>query len=78
MDQIGADGKVTTLVHFTYLPTENGDDWRIACMPNMTEFGCTQHHPNYQRTNDVRATTCPWCKEAAIFKQIQGRLHAKP
>jgi hypothetical protein len=32
-------------------------------MPNMSEFHLTPYHPNYQRSNDLRAVTCPACKK---------------
>jgi hypothetical protein len=67
--QLQPGGGYVTLVHLVF-PTKqppNGDDWRIACMPNMTEFYQTASHPNYQHTPDPRAVTCPQCKQTAVF-----------
>jgi hypothetical protein len=60
MDQITVTGETVTLVHFTH---QVGAEWRIACMPGMVEFHQTKFHPNYMRTNDARAVTCPACKQ---------------
>jgi hypothetical protein len=79
MNQVQADGSVVTLVHFLYAHAgggSTGTDWRIACMPGVTEFHQTPHHPNYQMTNDTRATTCPSCKRTAPFKRAQEALDA--
>ncbi len=65
MDQIGADGRVTTLVHLMH---NISGEWRVACMPNMVEFHRTPYHPEVTRTDDRRAVTCPACKRSAIFK----------
>jgi hypothetical protein len=77
MNQITPSGKFVTLVHFTYLAAkedfsenEEGEPWRIACMPKMREFHATPYHPNYQRTNEPKAVTCPACKETNIYKQM--------
>ena len=68
MDQLLPDGQVVTLIHLVVL-TEAG--WRIACMPNMTEFHSTSYHPNYQRTDEVRAVTCPTCKKTEAYKTVR-------
>lgn len=74
MDQISAGGRKITLIHFVYATDPSGGDWRIACMPNMREFHQTEYHPAYQRTNDVRAVSCPACKKSDVFKQFEGAL----
>ena len=76
MEQVTASGKTITLVHFVSYTTDGMPGWRIACMPNMTEFHATPYHPNYQRTDDVRAVSCPACKAAPVFKESQDRLQA--
>lgn len=63
MDQILATGQSVTLIHYVFQDNQE----RIACMPNMTEFHQTQHHPNYQRTNSKGAVTCPMCKKSKAF-----------
>lgn len=71
--------QITTLggdysIHLTYLP--NGRDegnWRIACMEHVTDFATCAHQPNYLRSNDTRAVTCPRCKATAIYKEVQKR-----
>lgn len=82
MQQITVGGGFVTLIHFmsevsAIPPTEDGPQtlqWRIACMPNMTEFHATPYHPNYQRSNDVRAVTCPACKKTQAFLDAQRTL----
>lgn len=85
MNQILPSGEFITLVHLVHSVeksekdfTENAGEgdiplWKIACMPNMREFHSTQYHPNYQRTDDYRAVTCPACKETDAYKQLGGR-----
>jgi hypothetical protein len=68
MDQVDVQGMATTLVHFVF----QEDPERIACVPNMVEFHSTQYHPNYQRTNDPRAVTCPQCMETGMYKNRIG------
>lgn len=65
MEQVDAHGQVITLIHFVF----QVDPERVACMPNMAEFHSTPYHPNYQRTNESRAVTCPQCKRTEVFKQ---------
>lgn len=66
--QMNSSGGLITVIHYTYSQGE-GEDliWRIACMPNMTEFHETPYHPSYQRSNDVRAVTCLACKRTQLF-----------
>lgn len=73
MDQILATGGSVTLIHYTHAV---GGNWRIACMPNMVEFHVTLYHPNYQRSDDVRAVSCPACKKTAAFTGAQDALTA--
>ena len=76
MDQVGESGIVTTIIHFSYIRTpepilpENAGEqpWRIACMPKMVELHQTKYHPNYLRTNDPRAVTCPSCMNTDAYK----------
>lgn len=75
MNQIGPTGQQTTLVHFVYGGDTTGD-WRIACMPNMTEFHATEHHPNYLRTNDPRGVSCPACKKTPACRGHVDVLNA--
>lgn len=80
--QINAHGGMVTIIHFVsevmVPPTsEEGPpvpQWRIACMPNMTEFGETMYHKSYHRTDDVRGVTCPTCKKSDAYKQAAERL----
>ncbi len=76
MDQLLATGGTITLIHFVHPTLSRSDEqqWRIACMPNMTEFHSTPYHPNYQRTDDARAVTCPACKKAPVFKTAMTYL----
>lgn len=74
MDQVLDMGGMTTLVHFTYCLPDTDEEWRIACMPNAIEFCQTQYHPNYQRTNDVRAVNCLACEQTPIFKKHKDEL----
>ena len=63
MEQINQFGESTTLIHFVFQDAPE----RIACCPNMTEFHSTVYHPNYQRSNDARAVTCPMCKKTDAY-----------
>ena len=72
MDQVDAIGRTLTLIHFVYALTDaSPPEYRIACMPNMTEFHLTPFHPNYQRTNGPQAVTCPACKKTDVYKQAR-------
>lgn len=71
---------ITTLggnhvIHLTYRPNglDEGADWLIACMPQVTDFRTTSHQPNYLRSNDTRAVTCMYCKKTAVFAETQKR-----
>lgn len=64
-----------TIVHLTYNMDEGSDtpEWRIACMPHVTDFATAAHHHNYLRSNDTRATNCQACAATAVFKRIKAR-----
>ena len=68
MDQITPAGRSVTIIHYVF----QVDPERIACMPNMNEFHATGYHPNYQRTNEARAVTCPACKKTDLYKRVIG------
>lgn len=68
MDQVLPTGKTVTLIHYLYRASGADPGWRIACMPSMTEFHETMHHPAYQRTDDVHAVTCPGCKRTDVYR----------
>ena len=59
------------MIHLTYKP--DNSDWRIACMPNVTDFKTATFQPNYLRSNDTRAVTCPRCKATSVFKEVQAK-----
>ena len=56
-----------SVIHYVF----QADPERIACMPNMTEFHSTPHHPHYQRTNEPRAVACPSCKKTDAYKSAK-------
>lgn len=60
-------------IHLTYKPNGLDEIWRIACMPEITDFRTNSFQTNYVRSNDTRAVTCPRCKATAIFKEVQKR-----
>lgn len=71
---------ITTLggnytIHLTYKPNglDEGAAWLIACMPDVTDFKTSSYQPNYLRSNDTRAVTCPECKKTTIFKEVQKK-----
>lgn len=71
---------ITTLggnyvIHLTYKPNgmDEGGEFVIACMPNTLDFKTSAHQPNFLRSNDTRAVTCPQCKKTAIFAEMQKR-----
>lgn len=67
---LGGGNPVT---HFTYLMDPVEMVWRIACMPSVTDFRMSPHHPNYLRSDDVRAVTCHMCKSTDIFKRMLAK-----
>lgn len=69
MDQIDARGQSTTLIHFAFQTNPT----RLACMPNMIEFGETQYHGVHHHTNDARAVICPGCKKTDTYKRTLER-----
>ena len=73
MDQVGPTGQVTTIIHLVH---NASGEWRLACMPNMTEFGSTLYHQHYPRSDDLRAVTCPQCKTTAAYKTAQANMQA--
>lgn len=62
-------------IHLTYRPNglDEGVDWRIACMPDVTDFRHQTHQPNYLRSNDTRAVTCDRCKKTRIFEEVRKK-----
>jgi hypothetical protein len=62
-----------TVIHLTY-DQGSGEqyDWRIACMPEITDFRTAAHHPNYLRSNDTRAVTCQECKKTKVFERVRS------
>lgn len=69
MDQVTPTGQVITLVHFVFQVNPE----RIACMPNMKEFGQTMYHPAVHSTSAPQAVTCPACKATAEYKARMTR-----
>lgn len=65
----------TTVIHLTYRPNglDEGTEWLIACMPDVTDFATSAHHPNYMRSNDTRAVTCHMCRATSVFKQVKAK-----
>lgn len=66
---------ITTLggdyaIHLTFL--QEGVGWRIACMPHVSDFKTAAHHPNYLRSDDTRAVTCPRCKKTDEFARVRA------
>lgn len=64
MQQIDERGNMIEVVHFAHVA--DGKE-RVACLPNMAELHQTQHHPNYQRSGEPRAVTCPACKRTDAY-----------
>ena len=64
-------------IHLTYRPVgmDEGAEWLIACMPEVTNFRTTSHQPNYLRSNDTRAVTCQACKKTKVFEQVRAKEH---
>ncbi len=76
------DGTTLLLIHFLFqsprgvlqitgrplLPSEF--TWKIACTPNLMEFGADRSREcPWMRSDDPRAVTCPLCKATEIFQQ---------
>lgn len=52
---------------YVHLMRKSGDKWIVVCIGGDTEYrlnGVVMNHPGYQRTEDIRAVTCPACKKA--------------
>lgn len=72
---------ITTLggdyaIHLMYKPNgldegESTGKYTLACMPHVTDFRTQRFQPNYLRSPDTRAVTCPRCKETKIFKEVR-------
>ena len=72
--------RITTLggnyvIHLLYKPNglDEGDEWTLACMPHVTNFRTQPHQPNYLRSNDTRAVTCPVCKKTTAFSEAKKK-----
>ncbi len=65
MEQVDAQGGSITLIHYVF---QVGPE-RIACMPNMTEFGSTPYHLPVLRSNRTSAVSCPACKRTEGYKR---------
>lgn len=65
MNHILPNGELVTTIHFAFQTNPT----KLACMPNMVEFGETVYHPVVPHTNDVRAATCPSCKKSDVYKR---------
>lgn len=83
-EMVGPRGDVMTVVHFmcdiVTPPLDHEGppipQLRVACMPNMVEFGLTAYHPVVHRTDDPRAANCPHCKRTEHYKRAVERLNA--
>lgn len=64
MHQVSPTGESFTLIHYVF----QTDPERVACMPNMTEFGRTMFHDMVLRSNATNAVTCQACKKTEHFK----------
>lgn len=74
MDQVTPSGRSFVLIHFAY-PTSDASppEFRVACMPNMTEFHSTPYHQQVARTNAHQAVTCPACKRTDVYRRAKAR-----
>lgn len=65
-----------SIVHLAYKSNDSEPiDWRIACMPHVTNFATAAHHHNYLRSDATPAVTCAACKATAIFKKVKETEH---
>lgn len=47
-------------------------DWRIACTPGLQDLhGTNQRLEPWQRSEDVRAVTCPLCKRTQAYRSVR-------
>lgn len=73
------DGTQIVLIHYTNYVGGLSHNWRIACMPNMKDLNSSDAlQPNYQRTNDKRAVTCPACKRSSAFTGTHHDVNEPP
>lgn len=73
------DGTQIVIIHYTHYVGGLGNGWQIACMPSLKELNSNDAlHPNYQRTNDKRAVTCPACKRSNVFTGTHHDVNEPP
>lgn len=80
-EMVTARGEVIVLIHLfceIMAPPLNHEgppipQMRIACMPNMVEFGETIFHKHYQMTTEAPAVSCPMCKKTSHYTHHMGR-----
>lgn len=83
------DGTQLLLIHFLYrspqgLTKAAGralvtpiETWKIACVPDLMEMSTTATRQcPWQRTDEVRAVTCPLCKDTEVYKEAYDQLNA--
>lgn len=66
------------VIHLLYAPNGLDEPHKklLACMPHVTDFRTVAFHPNYLRSTDTRAVTCPECKKTKIFNEVRSRERA--
>lgn len=84
------DGSGLYLVHFVY-PSAAGlvkskgmplgparqETYKVACVPDMLEMAANASRGSpWQRTDDVRAVTCPLCIRTEEFQKAKDQLAA--
>jgi hypothetical protein len=68
VEQVLPTGQSFTLIHFVFQVNPE----RVACMPNMIDFGRTKYHPVVRRSNATAAVTCFACKKTDQYKKAKG------
>ena len=78
---IHEDGSQSLLVHYAYsddvFARKNSE--KIACAPNLKELEAQPRRQwPWQRSNDVRAVTCPQCQRTEVFLAASTATYREP
>lgn len=50
---------------------EGSGQWRIACMPTVTNLATNAFFPNYLRSNEPAAVSCAECKKTEAYTEAR-------
>lgn len=59
-------------IHLAFKEEGTGQ-WRIACMPTVTNFATNAYFPNYLRSDEPAAVTCAECKKTEAYREARRK-----